>query len=203
MICENSECNKEHDGSFGSGRFCCRSCANSRGPRSYETREKISKTITGGKEYIEREKYNSCQYCGKVFKTKQEKKYCNHTCQQNYQYEEFIKNWKEGKHNGFQKNGYKVSNQIRRYLWIKHDNKCSRCGWDTPNPITGKPFLEIEHIDGDYTNNRPENLDLICPNCHSLTTTYRALNYGKAIERQKYFDNSHRNKVLYAVKRCR
>lgn len=42
MKCEN--CSKEHDGTFGSGRFCSRSCANSR-KHSKETKEKISKTL--------------------------------------------------------------------------------------------------------------------------------------------------------------
>ncbi len=27
---------------------------------------------------------------------------------------------------------------------------------------------------GDYTNNKEENLSLLCPNCHSLTDNYRA-----------------------------
>ena len=39
MICE--KCGKEHDGTFGSGRFCSRSCANSR-IRTEEIREKVS-----------------------------------------------------------------------------------------------------------------------------------------------------------------
>lgn len=47
------------------------------------------------------------------------------------------------------------------------------------NPFINKVILEVEHIDGDCTNNKEENLDLICPNCHSLTATYRALNSGK------------------------
>ncbi len=30
MKCQNKKCNKEHNGEFGSGLFCCRSCSNSR-----------------------------------------------------------------------------------------------------------------------------------------------------------------------------
>ena len=53
-----------------------------------------------------------------------------------------------------------------------------RCGWCEINPTSGKIPLEIEHIDGNYKNNTEENLILLCPNCHSLTPTYRALNKG-------------------------
>ncbi len=45
--------------------------------------------------------------------------------------------------------------------------------------MTGRIPVEIEHIDGDWTNNLPSNLTLLCPNCHSLTPTYRALNRGR------------------------
>jgi hypothetical protein len=39
--------------------------------------------------------------------------------------------------------------------------------------------VEVEHIDGDWRNNRVENLKLLCPNCHALTATFRALNRGR------------------------
>jgi len=185
MKCER--CGKEHDGSFGSGRFCCRPCANSRGPRSLETKRKISETISGGKLYIERNL--KCLNCGTVLE--KPKKYCCKQCQIDYQHNQYIKKWKSGEIDGSKSNGNSVSGYVRRYLWRKYNNKCSRCGWDTPNPITGKPILEIEHIDGNYKNNKEENLDLICPNCHSLTPTYKALNYGKAGDRHKYF--GHKN----------
>ena len=51
MICEN--CKKEHDGSYGSGRFCSRSCANARN-RTLEVKEKTSKSLK--LKYIEYEK---------------------------------------------------------------------------------------------------------------------------------------------------
>jgi Zn finger protein HypA/HybF involved in hydrogenase expression len=72
-----------------------------------------------------------------------------------------------------------ASSHIRRYLFLKFGNKCCECSWCEINTLTGKVTLEVEHIDGDYKNNREENLKLLCPNCHSLTPTYRALNRGK------------------------
>jgi len=57
--------------------------------------------------------------------------------------------------------------------------KCSRCEWNEVHPLTGRVPIEVEHIDGDWQNNHPSNLTLLCPNCHSLTATYRGLNRGK------------------------
>ena len=82
---------------------------------------------------------------------------------------------------------YQISGHIVHYLKDKYNNKCARCGWHEINPITGKSPLEVEHIDGNYMNNKEENLILLCPNCHSLTPTYKGLNIGKGRkERKKY-----------------
>lgn len=71
---------------------------------------------------------------------------------------------------------------IRKYLVWKFGEQCSKCGWAERHPTTGKIPIEVEHIDGNAKNNYPENLVLLCPNCHSLTATYRALNRGKGSE---------------------
>jgi hypothetical protein len=39
--------------------------------------------------------------------------------------------------------------------------------------------LELDHINGDSTDNRIENLRLLCPNCHALTNTYRGRKLAK------------------------
>lgn len=50
---------------------------------------------------------------------------------------------------------------------------CLTSDWmDQPIPI------EIDHIDGNSSNNEKENLRLICPNCHAQTSTYRGKNVG-------------------------
>lgn len=48
--------------------------------------------------------------------------------------------------------------------------KCECCGLEE---WLGQPIkLEVHHIDGDRTNNDLENLQLLCPNCHSYTDTF-------------------------------
>ena len=55
------------------------------------------------------------------------------------------------------------------------------------NKYTNKIPLEIEHIDGNYKNNNEENLILLCPNCHSLTSTYKGANLNNGRKsRSKY-----------------
>ena len=65
---------------------------------------------------------------------------------------------------------------VVRYLG---QEACSRCGWAEIHPLTGRIPVELEHIDGNWRNNRPDNITLLCPSCHSLTPTYRALNRGR------------------------
>jgi len=119
-----------------------------------------------------------CPVCGNKCKRSQtvacSTKY-NHQKQQN----EFINKWLNNEISGsrgkYQEN---ISNRIRRYLFTKNDNKCEKCNWSKVNQKTNKVPLEINHKDGNHKNNRPENLELICPNCHSLTPNYRFLNKG-------------------------
>ena len=60
---------------------------------------------------------------------------------------------------------------------------CENCGLSTwlGNPIP----LELHHIDGDKTNNTLENFQLLCPNCHALTDSYRGKNVKKKRNKEK------------------
>jgi len=97
-------------------------------------------------------------------------------CQQEYQSKTYITEWKQGIQTGI-KGQSDVSNYVRTYLFKKFENKCCKCGIDSwmNEPIS----LEIEHKDGDSSNNKEENLELLCPNCHSQTPTYKSKNRGK------------------------
>jgi len=70
----------------------------------------------------------------------------------------------------FQLNG-KGSHLVKRLFMTTVEYKCACCSlseWDN-KPIT----LELDHINGNHSDNRIENLRLICPNCHSQTPSYR------------------------------
>jgi hypothetical protein len=52
---------------------------------------------------------------------------------------------------------------------------CELCGW-AEYSMDGRLPLELDHINGDCTDNRLENLRVLCPNCHSLQPTHRGKN---------------------------
>lgn len=113
-------------------------------------------------------------------------KYCSNKCQSDYIYKNYIQRWQNGTETGL-KGEYQISNHLRRYLFEKNNNKCELCGWGEINPFSNTIPLEIHHIDGDYTNNHESNLQLLCPNCHSLTETTKRRGKGRK-GRKKYYD---------------
>ena len=74
-------------------------------------------------------------------------------------------------------NEYLKSNHIRGKVLIKKmveegvkERKCESCGL---TEWKGEEIpLELHHIDGNHFNNDLDNLQLLCPNCHSLTDSY-------------------------------
>ena len=74
-----------------------------------------------------------------------------------------------------------VTQKILRGYVERHkvlDYKCIKCGCDG-NWQDGVISLEIDHIDGDNSNNEISNLRYLCPNCHALTDTYRGRNIAQ------------------------
>ncbi len=116
-----------------------------------------------------------CLWCSKEL-VKLQTKFCSKKCQHKFTHQEYIIRWKEGKETGL--SGDNISKHIRKYLFEKYNSKCVECGWSEINSTTGKIPLTVEHVDGNYKNNTEDNLKLICPNCHSLTSTYGSLNRG-------------------------
>jgi hypothetical protein len=112
-------------------------------------------------------------------------KYCNNICQNEYEYKTYINNWKLGEKDGM--SGLDgISSYIKKYLFEKYNNSCQICGWNILNIYTNKIPLTIHHIDGNCKNNDENNLELLCPNCHSLTETYGGANKGKSTREYRY-----------------
>lgn len=52
---------------------------------------------------------------------------------------------------------------------------CELCGWNKMS-IDGRIPLELDHINGNHSDNRLKNLRILCPNCHSLQMAHRGRN---------------------------
>ena len=157
--CEECGCKLTFKQRFN--KFCSSSCSAKhnnviRGKRSIETRKKISGTIHSKHQDKKYEEF-----------TIEKKKKTNVR-------EDKISRWLQGEN--FTRGATQVPSFIKDYLMKLHNNKCEKCGWGETNETTGKIPLEIHHIDGDCTNNKMENLQLLCPNCHSLTSNFGSLN---------------------------
>jgi hypothetical protein len=147
-------CQKDLPYKKRSNKFCDRSCSasfNNRGVRR-----------NGGPPV-------PCYTCGKLTRNP---KYCSIKCY-SFPIEDWLADKVDGGSNG-KLGGCK--SPVRQYLLDECGHKCSKCGWNEVHPVTGKIPLEINHIDGDAHNNKRENLEVLCPNCHSLTPNFRGLN---------------------------
>lgn len=131
-------------------RFCTKSCANKAEPR------RKSKN------------YNHvCVVCGVTFKG-YKAKFCSHNCR--------AKNIKDNVLERFKKGEVNHRPTIRKCLSQIKGYKCVKCGISNWNnlPIT----LQVNHIDGNPGNHSPDNVELICPNCHTQTDTFSGRNKG-------------------------
>lgn len=149
-ICE--KCKKEHDGKFGSGRFCSRPCSNSH-KRSDESKQKTSLALKGKtREFWKRRPLTEEE----LSKWKENQR----------------KSWERKYHNAtFEELGWEGK---RRRVKEEQNNRCAKCSL---NEWMGVSLtLEIDHIDGNGNNNSRENLVGLCPNCHSITDTWRGRN---------------------------
>ena len=145
-ICE--KCGKEVTEKFGSGRFCSQSCANSR-VRSDEVTRKISDSLKG------RSATNGSFKKGHtgIGDRKAAARKASET-------------WKVKRLN-------RTYEQLsfKEQILFDQNNKCNICGiseWQ------GKPIvLEIHHKDGNHQNDDRDNVEALCPNCHSQTAFWR------------------------------
>ena len=73
------------------------------------------------------------------------------------------------KNSAWRSNTSSLKKRILKYNLLEY--KCSLCG--NEGYWNNKPLvLQLDHIDGDRTNNEITNLRFLCPNCHTQTDTY-------------------------------
>lgn len=112
--------------------------------------------------------YLYCIVCNKLTSSK------NGVCKKctiEYNYKKNIEYWLNN-----QESVTTPQNYIRRYLLQKYNYSCQKCGWNKKCELSKKSPLNQHHIDGDLTNNKLLNLELLCPNCHSITPNYGSKN---------------------------
>lgn len=159
-----SNCNKLFDFRISTNRkFCSQSCS-----MIFINKQKQILIFNENKRF--------CLNCNtSLYDKPLEQKYCNNFCHHNFVQKIKIKE-------------NKASATTAKSWLLKQDYSCSVCKNTTWNEQ--KIPLELDHIDGNSTNNNLENLRLICPNCHALTSTYKAKNIGKGrhMRMKRYHD---------------
>lgn len=111
--------------------------------------------------------YVGCLNCDTP--VKQPRKFCNHKCQREYQYNT------ETKPKIIQG---MVSDRLvlKKFIIKERGDGCEECSLVEWNGV--KLSLELDHVDGNANNNLPSNLRILCPNCHSITPTWKGRNKG-------------------------
>lgn len=105
--------------------------------------------------------------------------FCSQQCSWIPKRRAYISLWLTGKVDGTTVDGA-LSKYVRDWIKAKTNGACWQCGWAEVHPTTGLIPTQIDHIDGNWQNNKPDNLRLLCPNCHALTETWGNCNNSNA-----------------------
>ena len=162
MIKNCLHCSKRFNAQRSSTKFCSRSCST----KLNNTKRKINRPCPNPNCS------NQVRSDGGI--------YCSFPCRENHKLNEWLLgNLDLGEWSHLPK-------IARKYVLDLKGEQCWECSWAGVNPVSKNVMVEVHHINGDSTDNRIENLSVLCPNCHSLTTTFRNLNKrGKGRKRKK------------------
>lgn len=97
------------------------------------------------------------------------------------------------------------SGTVKRFL-IRNGLKkeaCEECGWCKRRQSDNKIPVQLHHINGDSSDNRIENLQILCPSCHSLTPNYSGKNKKNPKRRKETTErNSYYSEPKYICENC-
>lgn len=122
---------------------------------------------------------NECSICNLPLRTRSPKSGRAHVqCRQ----DQLIKDWLAGDNSvtldRSRTTGLPVDTKkfVKKYLLKTRGDRCEECGFDKHGP--NGSIIQMDHVNGNCFDNRPENLKLLCPNCHAMTPTYGSRNKG-------------------------
>ena len=150
-------CKKEHNGSYGSGRFCSHSCA-----MKYVS-IKYANTPEKKKQKSEKLKGRPIPWITNEIRKKAGETHRLRYAQikEKHNKKLLLIDW-----------NLLENNKQRKFRVFDEQNKaCNICKikkWKG-NKIT----FEMHHKDGNQQNFSRDNLEVLCPNCHSQTSNYR------------------------------
>ena len=181
-------------------KFCSSSCSakfnNKKRTIHKKTSVKVNPCLEDGmvkkeqKSKVEKLK-RFCLYCGKELKTNQ-KKFCCTECSINFHKREHYRFYLENPEY-FSRDNYTPKYYIRHFILEEQNHKCNICG--SPQTHNGKPLVFVlDHIDGNSSNNKRDNLRMICPNCDSQLPTFKSKN--KNSKRRNYLRELVKKKLL-------
>jgi len=111
--------------------------------------------------------------------------YCSNRCQRAFERRRNTAQWLAS---GSAVLSSRSDHYVRLHIIAEQGHRCAIC--DQTLVWNGGPLvLVLDHVDGDSSNNRRENLRLICPNCDSQLPTYKNRNKGRG---------RHARRVRYA-----
>ena len=151
FICE--KCGKEHDGSYGSGRFCSVSCANSR-VHTVEERIRVSKKLKGRVTKLGGVpvKPKKCKICGReIINTTRRQKLCSDECRNLARLLPTLKNYFSfnvatlGTIKCFDELD-RIKNELFNLYWVEHlssSQLCEKYNYPNVGNITGKLFKHL------------------------------------------------------------
>ena len=170
------KCNKEHN---NNGKFCSKSCANSR-------------------RWTEADKIKKSEAAKNSLKVKESNK---RTANDPLKIEKYKKKVKERQYKKLVEDLQKSFDDLtggekRIRIYNEQDYRCNSCKNDKWKDQ--KIPLELEHKDGNNLNNTRDNLELLCPNCHALTDTWRGRNKGgNGLRRNKVSDEKILDSLIF------